>query len=146
MATQRKQYRAACKARVALEAFKGVETIHELASAYGVHPTKLTPWTHRLHKEMPEIFSARRDKREHDPAALHAQRYQQIGPRKVALDWGKKLELSPEAKRESIEPDHPQISIARPCALLEWPRSSFDYVAKGERAEHLPLLRLLDEQ
>ena len=90
MSTQRKQYSAECKARVALEALKGLKTVHEFASTYGVHPTPIAHWNHRLHKEMPEMFSARRAKHEHDQEAFHAQLYQQIGQRKVELDWVKK--------------------------------------------------------
>ena len=60
MSTQRKQYSAAFKARVALEALKGLKTVNELASTYGVHPTQIAHWKHRLQQEMPEIFSARR--------------------------------------------------------------------------------------
>ena len=41
MATQRKQYSAEFKARVALEALKGHKTMNELVSIYGVHPTQL---------------------------------------------------------------------------------------------------------
>src|SRR6266571_3188057 len=41
MSTQRKQYSAQFKARVALEALKGLKTVNELASTYGVHPTQL---------------------------------------------------------------------------------------------------------
>jgi putative transposase len=90
MSTQRQQYSAEFKARVALEALKGLKTVHELASAYGVHPTQIAHWKHRLHKEMPEIFSVRRDKRERDQEACPAQLYQQIGQLKVELDWLKK--------------------------------------------------------
>jgi putative transposase len=80
MSTQRKQYGAEFKARVALEALKGLKTVNELASTYGVHPTQIAHWKHRLQKEMPDIFSARRAKREHDQEAFQAQLYQQIGP------------------------------------------------------------------
>ena len=90
MSTQRKHYSAEFKARVALEALKGVKTVNELASAYGVHPTQIAHWKHRLSKEMPDIFSARRDKRDRDQEAFQAQLYQQIGQRKVELDWGEK--------------------------------------------------------
>ena len=72
MSTQRQQYRAACKARGALEALKGLTTVHELASAYGVHPTQMAHWKHRRQQEMPEIFSARRAKRAHDAEAFQA--------------------------------------------------------------------------
>jgi putative transposase len=54
--------------------------------------------------------------------------------------------LSPDAKRGLIEPDHPQISLARQCALLGLARSSFYYRSQGESAENLHLMRLLDEQ
>jgi transposase-like protein len=73
MSTQRKRYSADFKARVALEALKGHKTVNEFASAYGVHPTQLTHWKHQLHKEVPQIFSARRAKQEHDQEALQAQ-------------------------------------------------------------------------
>jgi transposase len=90
MSTQRKRYSAEFKARVALEALKGHKTVNELASTYGVHPTQIAHWKHRLHKEMPDIFSARRAKREDEHEALQAQLYQQIGQLKVELDWLKK--------------------------------------------------------
>jgi transposase-like protein len=70
MSTQRKRYSAEFKARVALEAVKGRKTVNELARTYGVHPTQITHWKHRLQKEVPHIFSAGRDKREHDQEAL----------------------------------------------------------------------------
>jgi putative transposase len=54
--------------------------------------------------------------------------------------------LPPERKRELIEPEHPQISIARQCALLGLPRSTYYYRVYGESAENLHLMRLLDEQ
>jgi transposase-like protein len=96
MSTQRKHYSAEFKARVALEALKGRKTVNELASTYGVHPTQSAHWKHRLHKEMPEIFSARRAKREHDQEAFEAQLYQQIGQLKVEVDWvNKKAGLAP---------------------------------------------------
>ena len=96
---------------------------------------------------MPDIFSARRAKREHDQEAFQAQLYQQIGQRKVEVDWvKKKLVLPPDAKRELIEPEHPQISIARQCALLGLPRATYYYQVQEESLEHLQLMRLLDKQ
>src|SRR5215813_9564326 len=94
MSTQRKQYSAEFKARVALEALKGLKTVNELASTYGVHPTQIAHGKHRLQKEMPEIFSARRAKREQDHEAFQAQLYQQIGQLKVyrkdkGIGWSK---------------------------------------------------------
>lgn len=90
MSTQRKRYSAEFKARLALDAIKGHKTLNELASLYGVHPSQITHWKHQLQKEVPQIFSARRAKREHDQDVLQAQLYQQIGQLKVELDWLKK--------------------------------------------------------
>jgi putative transposase len=88
-----------------LDAVKGLKTVNEFASTYGVHPPQITHWKHQLQKEVPHIFSARRDKREHDHEAFQAPLYQQIGQRKVELDWlKKKLDLPPEVKRALIEP------------------------------------------
>jgi transposase-like protein len=75
---------------VAREALKGLKTVNALASTYGVHPTQIAHWKHRLQKEMPEMFSARRAKREQDHEAFQAQLSQQIGQLKVELDWLKK--------------------------------------------------------
>src|SRR5207247_3529425 len=48
MQRQRKQYTAAFKAKVALEAVKGQRTVQELASHYGVHPNQITHWKKQL--------------------------------------------------------------------------------------------------
>ena len=90
MATQRKNYGAEFKARVALEAIKGHKTINELVSHFGVHPTQINKWKRHLQTELPQIFSNRREKRKQDHEALQAQLYQQIGQLKVELDWLKK--------------------------------------------------------
>ena len=55
-----------------------------------MHPPQIAHGNHRLQQEMPEIFSARRAKQEHDSEAFQAQLYQQIGQLKVELDWLKK--------------------------------------------------------
>ena len=76
MSTQRKRYSGEFKARVALDASKGHQTINELASIYGVHPSQITHWQHQLQQEVPQIFLARRATREHDQDGLQAQLYQ----------------------------------------------------------------------
>lgn len=45
-----------------------------------------------------------------------------------------------------IEPAHPQVSVARQCALVGLPRSSWYYQPVPVDAETLQVLRLLDEQ
>jgi len=69
-----------------LDAVQGLKTVNEFASTYGGHPPQSTHWKHQLQKEVPDSFSARRDKRPHDQAAFPAQLYQQIGQLKVEWD------------------------------------------------------------
>jgi len=45
-----------------------------------------------------------------------------------------------------IEPDHPDLSVARQCALLDLPRASYYFTPAGESAENLALMRLIDVQ
>ncbi len=45
-----------------------------------------------------------------------------------------------------IEPRHPQLSVARQCALLDLPRSSCYFAPAGESAENLALMRRIDAQ
>ncbi|SCZ64778.1 transposase [Epibacterium ulvae] len=46
--SKRKQHHPECKAKVALEALKGEETVSELASRFGVRPTMIHSWKHAL--------------------------------------------------------------------------------------------------
>ena len=46
--SKRKQHAPDFKAKVALEAVKGEETISELASRFGVHPTMIHQWKRAL--------------------------------------------------------------------------------------------------
>jgi putative transposase len=54
--------------------------------------------------------------------------------------------LEIDIKRNLIEPDHPEISIARQCELLGLPRSTYYYRLLGESEANLCLMRLLDEK
>lgn len=87
---QRKQHSAEFKAKVALEAVKGLKTVNELASEYGVHPTQIHQWKKQMLDELPGIFSSRRTHQQKEQQDLTATLYQQIGQLKVELDWVKK--------------------------------------------------------
>lgn len=44
MAQKRKTHAEAFKARVAVDAIKGVRTLSELSAPHGVHPTVIAQW------------------------------------------------------------------------------------------------------
>jgi putative transposase len=86
----RKQYEAAFKARIALEAVKGEKTIAQIASESGVHPNQIRQWRQHLLDVLPEVFSNRRPQEEKARDEVEAELYRQIGQLKVELDWFKK--------------------------------------------------------
>lgn len=90
MARQRNHYTAEFKAKVALAAIKGQQTVNEIAATYGVHPNQVLQWKKQALEVLPEVFSARRGRVAQDDEALRARLYQQIGQLKVELDWLKK--------------------------------------------------------
>jgi len=90
MPVQRKQYSNEFKAKVALEAIRGMKTANELASEYGVHPTQIAEWKKLLLERSPELFASGGSEKNKSEEALIATLYQQIGQLKVELDFVKK--------------------------------------------------------
>jgi transposase len=68
--TKRKRYSAEFKAKVALEAIKGEQTVADLGSRYGLHPTMIANWKRQAIENLAETFSA---KAERDRTADDAQ-------------------------------------------------------------------------
>ena len=56
----RKQHSAQFKAKVALEALKGLETTRQLAQHYGVHPTQISHWKRQLLEGTEGLFDPAR--------------------------------------------------------------------------------------
>jgi transposase-like protein len=83
----RKQYSPDFKAKVAMEAIKGQETIAELAIRFEVHPTQITKWKRELIAGAGNIFGADPNKKIKDEKGLINQLYQQIGQLKVEKDF-----------------------------------------------------------
>ena len=69
----RRNFKPAFKAKVALEAIKGEETLVELAQRFDVHPNQITKWKKQLLDRAQELFG-NGDKPEEGPSAkeLHA--------------------------------------------------------------------------
>ena len=87
MTKNRRKHSPSVKARVALEALKGDETIAELASRYEVHPSQVRKWKQALTDGATGIFSDDQIRKKKDDDNLVAQLYQQIGQLKVERDF-----------------------------------------------------------
>jgi len=90
MRSLRRKHSGELKARVALEAIKGLKTTNEIASEYEVHPSQIGKWKKQVLDELPGLFSERRERVEKVDEELKARLYQEIGQLKVELDWLKK--------------------------------------------------------
>jgi transposase-like protein len=87
---KRKKYSSQFKFKVALEAVKGLQTINEIASQQGVHPTQVSTWKKQLLEEGPTVFGQETARLLQDQAARETELFEQIGRLKMELEWLKK--------------------------------------------------------
>ena len=86
MSQNRKVHSPSLKAKVALAALRGDQTVAELASRFQVHPSRIHAWKKVLVEQAQELFQNGQGQ-EKDNEALIAQLYQQIGQLTVEKDF-----------------------------------------------------------
>ena len=86
----RKSFSSQYKAKVALEAIRGIKTLNEIAQEYTVHPTQVGQWKKELLAQAPGIFDTKRGPKPDDPSSSPERLYSEIGRLKMELDWLKK--------------------------------------------------------
>ena len=80
----------AFKAKVALDAVRGLKTVSELAAFHKVHPTQITLWKKQLLEGAETVFDSGSSKKAATDEPSSAELYEQIGRLKIELDWVKK--------------------------------------------------------
>ena len=90
MSQKRKKHSDEFKARVAVEAVKGVKTLSELSSAFGIHPTVIAHWKRQLLDGAPTVFNRGAGGVLRTEEEIAAPLYEQIGRLKVEVDFLKK--------------------------------------------------------
>ena len=72
----RRRFAAEFKAKVALEAIKGHQTVAELATKHELHPTQIAAWKREAVEKLAKVFdekaSAREQNRDAEVRKLHA--------------------------------------------------------------------------
>ena len=78
------------KAKVGLEAVRGLKTLNEIGQELGVHPVQVEQWKKAILEQAKTLFEGKRGPK---PMAAHQEPdllYSEIGKLKVELDWLKK--------------------------------------------------------
>jgi transposase/putative transposase len=88
MKAKRRRHDPEFKARVALEALKGIKTIQQIAKDFEIHPVQVSEWKKAMSAGAPGIFEPGSAKAgtgdfEGERTQLHAK----IGQLAVELDW-----------------------------------------------------------
>ncbi len=87
MERKRRAFTEAFKAKVALDAIKGLKTLAELASEHRIHASQIAEWKKRLVAGAPGIFSGASSKCVQTAEELTAPLYEEIGRLKMDLKW-----------------------------------------------------------
>ena len=87
MSQGRRKHSPAFKAKVALEAVRGEETVAQLAARYEVHHSQIQAWKKALTDGAAGVFGEGQDRKAKSDAALIARLYQEIGQLKVERDF-----------------------------------------------------------
>ena len=88
--SKRKNFSGELKAKVALEALRGIKTTNQIGQEFGVHPTQVGLWKKELQEQASSLFDAKRGPKPADPSASSERLYSEIGRLKMELDWLKK--------------------------------------------------------
>jgi transposase-like protein len=86
----RKNHSDKFKAKVALEAAKGLKTTAELSREFSVHSNQIVKWKQTLLDSAYELFERGRSPTGQNGEELAAKLYQRIGELEVKLEWLKK--------------------------------------------------------
>ncbi len=88
MSVKRRRHSPEFKFRIALEATKEQQTISQLASESGLHPTQISDWKKQLLEKGKTVFQP--NGKHKLQVIQESELYEQIGRLKMELEWLKK--------------------------------------------------------
>jgi transposase len=83
----RRRFSSEFKAKVALEAIKGHETVAELATRHGLHPTQIAAWKREAVEKLARVFDEKNSVREQNRDAELTRLHAKIGQLVVERDF-----------------------------------------------------------
>ena len=89
MKKKRRTHSPEFKARVAMEALKGIKPVHEIASENEIHPVQVSQWKKELQERMSEIFERKNGRsRELEEEQRHVEQLERkVGQLTIERDW-----------------------------------------------------------
>jgi transposase len=85
--TKRRRFSAEFKAKVALEALRGEQTLSELAAKFDLHPNMITQWKRQAAEGMAEVFAGKSARREDLGEARIKELHAKIGQLTIERDF-----------------------------------------------------------
>lgn len=85
--TKRMRYAAEFKAKVALEALKGEQTVAELAARFHIHPNQVTEWKTQARDGLATLFKGRAEREQATSEAQVKDLHAKIGQLTVERDF-----------------------------------------------------------
>ena len=92
MSKKRRQHSPDLKAKVGLEALKGIEAVHAIAAKFQVHPVQVSQWKKEAAERLPEVFVRKGSEGRDAEASKEREKelFEEIGRLKMELEWLKK--------------------------------------------------------
>ncbi len=87
MTQKRRQHTNKFKAKVAVEAIKGLKTLAGLATEYQIHPNQISDWKKLLLTKAPEVFSSGKKHKMKSVDEITGPLYEEIGRLKMDIKW-----------------------------------------------------------
>ena len=87
MRAKRRRFEAAFKAKIGLEALKGIKTVAEIARQYQVHPNQVSQWKSEVLERLPEVFESGPTAVSQEQEKQIAQLERKVGQLTMELEW-----------------------------------------------------------
>jgi transposase len=87
MKRQRRKHTAEFKARVAIEAVKGMKTMSEIAAEFEIHPVMVSNWKKEMVENLPEIFENKNARKDKNSDREKEQLHSKVGQLTMEVDF-----------------------------------------------------------